>query len=63
MAEQMDISGLFVPTFEPATYTKILLTTGSVNHREMDVRSTLGQGGRQYVSLQQEKDGGAVTND
>jgi hypothetical protein len=29
----------------------------------MEVRSTLGQVGRQYVSLQQEKDGGAVTSD
>jgi hypothetical protein len=45
VTEQMDIFCLFVRTFESATYTKILLTAGSSNHREMDVRSTLGQGG------------------
>jgi hypothetical protein len=63
MMEQMDIFGLFDRTFELATYTKMLLTTGSMNHGGMGVRSTLGQGGRQYVSLQYEKDGETVTND
>jgi hypothetical protein len=42
---QMDIFGLFIRTFELATYTKMLLTTGSMNHGGMGVRSTLGQGG------------------
>jgi hypothetical protein len=60
--EQMDIFGLFVCTFESATYTKTLLTTGSVNHGGMG-KIYFGTGGRQYVSLQQEKDGGAVTSD
>jgi hypothetical protein len=29
---RMDIHSLFVRTFEPATYTILLLTTGSSNH-------------------------------
>jgi hypothetical protein len=58
-----DIFGLFVHTFESATYTKILLTIGSLNHVEMGGEIYFGTGGRQYVSLQQEKDGGAVIVD
>jgi hypothetical protein len=61
--EQEDIFGLSVRTIEPATYTKMLLTTRNMNLGGMGVKSTLGQGGRQYVSLQQEKDGGTVSND
>jgi hypothetical protein len=63
VTEQRDIFSLFVRTFESATYTKMLLATGNVNLGGMGVISTLGQGGRQYVSLQQGKKMGAVTND
>jgi hypothetical protein len=60
---RMDIHGQFVRTSESATDTKLLVTTGSSNHGGMGLKSTLGQGGRQYVSQWQEKDGGGVTND
>jgi hypothetical protein len=46
-----DIFGLFVRTFESATYTKMLLTTGSVNLGGMGVISTLGQGGGVKIGL------------
>jgi hypothetical protein len=51
----MDIFGLFVGTFESATYTILLLTTGSSNHGEIESVIYFGTGRRQYVSLQQEK--------
>jgi hypothetical protein len=53
----LDIFGLFVHTIKSATYTKMVLTTGIMNLGGMGIITTLGQGGRQYVSLQQEKDG------
>jgi hypothetical protein len=59
----MDIFSLFVRIFESATYTKSLLTTGNLNHGGMGLRSTLGQGGRQYVSQHQENDGETLPND
>jgi hypothetical protein len=37
--------GHFVHTFQSATYTKLLLTIGSLNHGGMGLKSTLGQGG------------------
>jgi hypothetical protein len=58
-----DIHGLFVCTSESATYTKLLLTIGNSNHGEIESVIYFGTGGRQYVSLQREKDWGAVTID
>jgi hypothetical protein len=60
---RMDTRGLFFWTFEVATYTKLLLTTGSSNHREFENIIYIGTGRWQYVSLQQEKKMGAVTID
>jgi hypothetical protein len=54
----MDIFGHFVCAIEPATYTKMVLTTGIMNLGGMGIKYTLGQGGRLHVSLQPEKDGG-----
>jgi hypothetical protein len=50
MTGRMDIFGLFVCTFESATYTKLLLTTGRLNHGGMGLISTLGQGGMCHSS-------------
>jgi hypothetical protein len=51
MTGRKDIFGLFVRTFDPATYIKILLTIGSLNHGENGGEIYFGTGGRQYVSL------------
>jgi CTP-dependent riboflavin kinase len=59
MEEQKDIFSHFVRTIESATYTEMFLTTGNMNLEGMGIKSTLGQG-RQYVSLQQEKDGDCI---
>jgi hypothetical protein len=59
---RMDILGRFVRTFESATYTILLLTTGSWNHGGFESMIYFGTGGRQYVSLQQKR-WGAVTID
>jgi hypothetical protein len=46
---RMDIYGQFVHTFEPATYTILLLTDGSSNHGEKGNVIYFGTGGRQHV--------------
>jgi hypothetical protein len=56
--EQRDIFGLFVRTFESVTYTKMLLTAGSVNLGGMGVISTLGQGGGSMCHCNKKKMGG-----
>jgi hypothetical protein len=47
---RMDIRGLFVRTFDPATYTILLLTDRSSNHGEKGNVNYFGTGGRQHVS-------------
>jgi hypothetical protein len=44
MMGQMDIRRLFFRTSESATYTKLLLTIGNLNHGGMGLKYTLGQG-------------------
>jgi hypothetical protein len=46
MTGRMDILGLFVHTFEVATYTKLLLATGSSNHGEFQSVLYFGTGGK-----------------
>jgi hypothetical protein len=48
---RMDIHGRLFHTFEPATYTILLLTDGSSNYGERENVIYFGTGGRQYVSL------------
>jgi hypothetical protein len=52
---RMYILSLFVCTFEVTTYTKLLLTIGSLKHGGFESIIYIGTGRRQYVSLQQEK--------
>jgi hypothetical protein len=59
---QRDIFDLSVHTFEPATYNKIVLTTGNMNLGGMDIKSTLGQGGGCMCHCNKKKMGTA-TND
>jgi hypothetical protein len=56
--EKMDIFCLYVRTFESATYTIILLTTGSVNYKGMGIISPLGQGEAVCVTITRKKMGG-----
>jgi hypothetical protein len=44
MTGRMHNFGLFVCTFESATYTKLLLTTGSLNHGEIESEIYFGTG-------------------
>jgi hypothetical protein len=61
--EQKDIFSLSVRTFESATYTKMVLTTGNMNPGGMGVKSTLGQGGEGSMYHCNKKKMGTVTND
>jgi hypothetical protein len=47
---RINILGLVFHTFEPATYTILLLTDGSSYHGEKGNVIYFGTGGRQYVS-------------
>jgi hypothetical protein len=63
MMGHMFIRGRFVHKFESATYTILLLTTGSWKHGGFGNVIYFGTGGRQYVSLQKIPKMGAVTID
>jgi hypothetical protein len=60
---RMFIHGHFSCTFEPATYTLLLLTIENWNHGGFGNVIYFGTGGRQYVSLQKRKKMGAITID
>jgi hypothetical protein len=54
----MDNFSLFIHTFESATYTNLLLTTESLNHGGMSLKTTLGQGGGSMCHNNKKKMGG-----